>query len=76
MTKKDSFRSYDSFQDSADDFGRFLNENKRYKPAFKHADNSVEFAKSIGHAGYATDPDYGDKLVKIIKSQRLDEYDK
>ncbi|AAP95805.1 integrating conjugative element protein [[Haemophilus] ducreyi] len=67
----DNFASYGGFGDAANGYGEFLNKNKRYREAFKHKDNPVEFAKAIARAGYATDPDYANKLTKIIQSNKF-----
>lgn len=72
---KDNFRAYDSATESFDDHGNFLVVNKRYKDAFKHTGDGIEFAKEIAKAGYATDPDYAQSLVSIIKKYKLTQYD-
>ncbi|MBN6058681.1 glycoside hydrolase family 73 protein [Aggregatibacter actinomycetemcomitans] len=67
----DNFASYGGFADAANGYGEFLNKNKRYREAFKHKDNPVEFAKAVARAGYATDPEYANKLTSIIKSNKF-----
>ena len=57
----DSFRKYSSLEESFLDFGRFLNQNPRYALALQEKDPE-RFAKALQAAGYATDPDYADKL--------------
>ncbi len=75
ITIKDSFRSYKDFGESAEDYGLFLNENKRYKPAFKYTSNPLEFTHQLQKSGYATDPKYSEKLNSIIINYYLDDYD-
>lgn len=72
---KDKFRAYTSYEDSAEDYGRFLNENSRYRAAFSHTDDPIKFAQEVAKAGYATAPDYGKKLTMIIKGFNLKQYD-
>lgn len=67
----DNFASYSGFGDAANGYGEFLNKNKRYREAFKYKDNPVEFAKAVAKAGYATDPEYANKLTSIIKSNKF-----
>ena len=70
------FRSYASFDDAADDYGSFLTINNRYRSAFDHTDNPEAFAKAVADAGYATDPDYGTKLVSIMQHNNLEAFDR
>lgn len=60
-----SFRSYSNFEDSFDDYVKFLNENPRYETALQHQGNSENFIKGIHQAGYATDPNYADKVLRV-----------
>ncbi|KAB0458961.1 flagellar rod assembly protein/muramidase FlgJ [Vibrio kanaloae] len=60
-----SFRSYSNFEDSFNDYVKFLNENPRYETALKHQGNSENFIKGIHQAGYATDPNYADKVLRV-----------
>lgn len=72
----DSFRAYKNFKESAEDYGKFLTTNPRYKSAFIHSKNPDKFAEAIHAAGYATDPQYSTKLKIIISTYNLSEYDK
>ncbi|KAA8668240.1 flagellar assembly peptidoglycan hydrolase FlgJ [Vibrio gigantis] len=60
-----SFRSYSSFEDSFNDYVKFLNENPRYETALQHQGNAENFIKGIHQAGYATDPNYADKVLRV-----------
>jgi len=72
----DQFRAYTSFQEAADDYGRFLRENARYKNCFAHAQNPAVFVDQLAKAGYATDPDYARKIKNIIRKFGLSELDR
>jgi flagellar protein FlgJ len=65
-----AFRAYDDWQGSIDDHAAFLSGNPRYHAAFACA-SGIEFAHAIAHAGYATDPQYADKLIEIIHAHDL-----
>ena len=39
------------------------------------ADNYVETAQALQQRGYATDPNYAQKLISLIKTYNLDKYD-
>lgn len=58
------WRVYDRWEDSILDHGKFLKENIRY-----------EQAEALLRAGYATDPNYSNKLCSMIESYSLDQYD-
>jgi flagellar protein FlgJ len=73
---KDQFRAYKDYEDSADDYGRFLNENARYRAAFTYKNKPLRFVEEIARAGYATDPNYAASLKNIIRSFGFEQYDK
>lgn len=64
VTVKDSFRSYNSMEESAADYIKFLQTNKRYKGVL-NANSTEEAIAAQAASGYATDPEYGAKLTKI-----------
>ena len=65
--KVERFRSYDTPADSFKDYARMLANNPRYEKVLNHAGDASAFAHGLQRAGYATDPQYGAKLSKIIK---------
>jgi flagellum-specific peptidoglycan hydrolase FlgJ len=60
------FRAYRSAADSFVDHGRFFLENRRYADALAVRGDPRQFAVEINLAGYATDPDYSDKLIALM----------
>ena len=68
---RDSFRQYDSYDESIADYGSFLQQNKRYKPMLQAA-TLPEQVEALGKSGYATDPEYADKVLAIAKSKLLE----
>ena len=68
---RDSFRQYDSYDESIADYGSYLQQNKRYKPMLQAA-TLQEQVEALGKSGYATDPKYADKVMAIAKSKRLE----
>ena len=76
VSMTDSFRAYKNFKESAEDYGKFLTTNTRYKLAFAHSNNPEKFAEALHAAGYATDPQYSKKLKSIMSTYNLSEYDK
>lgn len=73
--KNDCFRKYASAEDSFSDHSRFL-KRKRYTPLFQlPITDYAGWAKTLKQCGYATDPAYPDKLIKIIETYELFLYD-
>lgn len=64
VTVNDKFRKYGSMQESAADYVKFLQENKRYKGVLG-ASTLEEAISAQSQTGYATDPLYGSKLSGI-----------
>lgn len=62
---KQPFRAYDSYQDSVADYARLLSQNERYA-SVRDAGSAEEAAKRVQASGYATDPNYADKLISIM----------
>ncbi len=60
------FRAYDSYEDSFRDYARLINESPRYAQARQQTDSAQAYAKGLQRAGYATDPEYANKLSRAI----------
>jgi flagellar protein FlgJ len=72
VQERAAFRSYDSYQQSFDDYVQFLERNPRYTAALEnHQGDSETFMHGIHQAGYATDPRYVDKVMSVKK--RIDQ---
>lgn len=68
------FRAYDSWADSVADHSALLTGLARYKAVVGERDHKAA-CRAIKAAGYATDPNYADKLIQIIESYGLTAYD-
>lgn len=65
-----SFRAYDSFEHSFNDYVRLLENNDRYRKAIQVASasgDSERFISELQRAGYATDPQYARKISQIAR---------
>jgi len=71
VKKQASFRAYDSIKDSVNDFVDFLNENPRYQEALDNTAKPAAFLDSLQKAGYATDPNYADKIKQVLNRSDL-----
>ncbi|EIC22177.1 flagellar assembly peptidoglycan hydrolase FlgJ [Thiorhodovibrio frisius] len=59
-----AFRAYPSPAESFQDYVEFLHRNPRYRDALASPD-SREFVRGLQRAGYATDPNYANKILSI-----------
>ena len=66
LKQRDSFRAYGSFEESFKDYAQFLQSNPRYSSALAVKDQPIEFARALQKSGYATDPNYANKIERII----------
>jgi len=69
---QERFKAYESYEDCFMDYANLLSNSKRYSRALEYKSDPVAFARAIHRAGYATDPQYSDKIVSIIKRYNLD----
>ena len=75
--KGECFRKYDDPEDSYRDHSDFLRYRDRYKFLFDYKVTDYKaWAYGLKKAGYATDPAYPTKLIKLIEDYRLYEYDR
>ena len=63
----ESFRAYSSDAAAFADYARLLKDNPRYS-GVASSDSDAEFARGLQSSGYATDPAYGDKLLRLLGS--------
>jgi|FLOH01.1.fsa_nt_gi flagellum-specific peptidoglycan hydrolase FlgJ len=74
--KNECFRKYSHPIGSFKDHSLFLKNRGRYSFLFKlKRDDYKAWAKGLKKAGYATDPKYPKKLIKIIEDYQLYRYD-
>jgi flagellar protein FlgJ len=69
--KVEKFRAYPSYAEAFRDYANLLSTNPRYTEVLRQAVQRLDaegFAHALQRAGYATDPAYGDKLGRIIKT--------
>ena len=74
VTVQGTFRKYNSWQESIDDHSRLLTTAARYSTAMANRNNPDQFARELLKAGYATDPQYANKLISIMKSNNFYQY--
>ncbi|MFL0250591.1 glycoside hydrolase family 73 protein [Clostridium neuense] len=71
-----TFRAYDNWDESIEDHTNFLKKNSIYtQHGVFTAPNYEAQAEAIQAAGYATDPNYANQLIALIKKYKLYKYD-
>lgn len=79
LTTDASFKKYNTMEDSVRDYADLLKFGTSWDNTLYHgvidAENYRQAAVAIQDAGYATDPNYADKLIKIIEQYQLYELD-
>lgn len=65
------FRAYASYDEAFRDYASLLQNNPRYANVVGKEQDAQGFARGLQRAGYATDPAYADKLVRVINGTTL-----
>jgi peptidoglycan hydrolase FlgJ len=65
------FRAYGSAEASVNDYVSLLRDNPRYSAALNTGGDVHAFAAALQRGGYATDPDYANKLVTVAGQIQL-----
>ena len=70
--KGECFRSYPSVEASYRDHAEFLDSQPRYDSLFAYSPTDYKsWARGLKAAGYATAPDYAQRLIRIIEENQL-----
>jgi peptidoglycan hydrolase FlgJ len=71
VPRRTTFRAYASVEESVNDFANLLKNSPRYKDVIAAGGNAGAYIAAMGNSGYATDPEYGNKLNQILGSDSL-----
>jgi uncharacterized FlgJ-related protein len=75
-SRNECFRKYKSAEESYRDHTDFLLSKQRYNFLFSYKSTDYKsWAKGLKKAGYATNPNYPEKLIRIIEDNNLHLYD-
>lgn len=75
--RNECFRKYERAEESFIDHSQFLKDRARYSFLFElDKTDYIAWAKGLKQAGYATDPNYPNRLITLIEKYELYEYDK
>ena len=73
-----AFRKYTSWNDSVVDHAKFFTSTEWRKDNYRKVVNETDYriaAQELKNAGYATDPSYPGKLIRLIEAYKLYEWD-
>ncbi|MET0070813.1 MAG: flagellar assembly peptidoglycan hydrolase FlgJ [Candidatus Thiodiazotropha sp.] len=71
VRRREYFRTYASYEESFRDYVAFLKENPRYMNALQNTQDAKEYFQALQDAGYATDPDYAQKIVRVMQGAEM-----
>jgi peptidoglycan hydrolase FlgJ len=69
--RRTTFRAYGSVEESVNDFASLLKNSPRYRDVIAAGGDAGAYIASMGKSGYATDPEYANKLNQILHSDTL-----
>ncbi len=69
--RRTAFRAYATIEESVGDFAALLKSSPRYRDAVSAGGDAQAYIESIARSGYATDPEYANKLNQILNSGTL-----
>lgn len=67
VKRNELFRSYATFEESFRDYVNFLKTSQRYEHALTQTKDPEKYINALQQAGYATDPEYAQKISMILK---------
>lgn len=70
----DKFRCYRTWGECLADRADFFRRNPRYSKCFEEHTGGG-WARAVARAGYATDPDYAEKLIAIMDGRNMTRFD-
>jgi peptidoglycan hydrolase FlgJ len=66
-----NFRAYDSVSEAMQDYVDFVQSSPRYQQALNHQGSDSRYIRGLQQGGYATDPNYADKIINIRNGKTL-----
>lgn len=66
-----NFRAYDSISEAMQDYVGFVQSSPRYQQALHHQGSDRHYIQGLQQGGYATDPNYADKVINIRDGRTL-----
>ena len=64
----ENFRAYPDWSASIEDYANTITQSSRYANAVKSQTDVGDYARALQASGYATDPNYADKIVRVVET--------
>jgi flagellar protein FlgJ len=71
VRRRERFRTYESYEQSFQDYVRFVKSSPRYAEAVENAEDPAAYFNALQEAGYATDPAYAKKILKVMQGPEM-----
>ncbi|MDP1995558.1 MAG: flagellar assembly peptidoglycan hydrolase FlgJ [Gallionella sp.] len=68
----EKFRAYPSYAEAFQDYAAMIGSNPRYADVLQQGGNPTGMAQAMQNAGYATDPNYADKLARVMGMLKIE----
>jgi len=65
------FRAYPDLASAFDDYAAFIGSKSRYASVIGSGSDTGQFASALQEAGYATDPNYANKIERIVNGNTM-----
>jgi flagellar protein FlgJ len=69
--EKADFRKYTNYADSFSDYVQLMKNSSRYEQVLQKGNDSAAYAEALQSAGYATDPEYAQKIKRLLNSDAI-----
>jgi flagellar protein FlgJ len=69
VRRQAAFRAYGSYGESFQDYVALVRDNPRYARALERATDPRAYMRELQTAGYATDPAYAEKVIRIWENE-------
>jgi len=71
VRERAAFRAYESPEQSFADYAQLIAGSPRYQQALAQADNPHAYVHALERAGYATDPQYAEKVLQVMNGRHM-----
>jgi flagellar protein FlgJ len=69
--ERSEFRQYDNYLQSFTDYVNLIKNNPRYQQVMAAGSDSAGYADALQKTGYATDPQYADKIKRLLSHDSI-----
>ena len=71
VRRREAFRAYDSYEESFQNYVDFIESSPRYADALSKTHDTQAYFNALQQAGYATDPNYAEKIQRVMQGPEM-----